>query len=139
MSVKGLESGEKVPKKGWTSLELAEMKTGRRMAQILRPKGFSSRRRIKPQKGATHYHVMSRTVNGEFLFGPTEKEAFRRMMWRLARFSGVEIFTYVVMDNHFHLLVKVPDREKWLKRFEPKEGEAAAASEDRLLAHLSIL
>ena len=25
-------------------------------------------------EGAAHFHVMSRTVNGEYLFGPTEKE-----------------------------------------------------------------
>jgi len=54
---------------------------------------------------------MSRSINSEFLFGSTEKEAFRRMMWRMSAFSGVEVLTYVVMDNHFHILAKVPDRE----------------------------
>ncbi|MFT6242586.1 MAG: hypothetical protein ACJAQT_004696, partial [Akkermansiaceae bacterium] len=43
---------------------------------------------MKPEKGPACFHVMSRTVNGEFLFGPTEKEAFRRMMWRMSQFSG---------------------------------------------------
>ncbi|MEJ6580260.1 MAG: hypothetical protein QNL33_04140 [Akkermansiaceae bacterium] len=124
-------------KKEWTPLELAEMKTGKYLGQIHRPKGFASRRRIKPEKGAACYHVMSRTVNGEFLFGPTEKEAFRRMMWRMAQFSGVEIFTYVVMDNHFHILLQVPDKEKWLRKFEMKVGESAGAGEERLLSHLS--
>lgn len=61
------------------------------------------------------------------------------MMWRLAKFAGVEIFTYVVMDNHFHILLKVPDREKWLKRFDTNEGEPADAGEKRLLEHLSIV
>ena len=55
-------------------------------------------------KGAACYHVMSRTVNGEFLLGSLEKEAFRRMMWRMSQFSGVEILTYALMDNHFHTL-----------------------------------
>ena len=126
-------------KKEWTPLELAEMKTGKYLGQIHRPKGFASRRRIKPEKGSACYHVMSRTVNGEFLFGRTEKEAFRRMMWRMAQFSGVEIFTYVVMDNHFHILVKVPDKQKWLKQFEPKVGEPSLAGEERLLRHLSTV
>ena len=115
------------------------MKTGRYLGQIHRPKGFASRRRIKPEKGSACYHVMSRTVNGEFLFGATEKEAFRRMMWRMAKFAGVEIFTYVVMDNHFHILLKVPDREKWLRKFETKAGEKVGAGEERLLAHLSTV
>ena len=127
------------PAREWTPLELAEMKTGKYLGQIHRPKGFASRRRIKPEQGAACYHVMSRTVNGEFLFGPTEKEAFRRMMWRMAQFAGVEIFTYVVMDNHFHILLKVPDREKWLKRFETKPGEGAKAGEERLLTHLATV
>ena len=120
-------------------LELAEVKTGKQRGQILRPKGFASRRRIKPERGPTCFHVMSRTVNGEFLFGPTEKEAFRRMMRRMAQFAGVEIFTYVVMDNHFHILVKVPDRAKWVKRFEDKVGEDSGAGEERLLTHLSTV
>jgi hypothetical protein len=47
------------PKKEWTPLELAEMKTGKYLGQIHRPKGFASRRRIKPEKGAACYHVMS--------------------------------------------------------------------------------
>ena len=124
-------------KREWTPLELAEMKTGKYLGRIHRPKGFASRRRIKPEKGSVCYHVMSRTVNGEFLFGKTEKEAFRRMMWRMAQFSGVEIFTYVLMDNHFHILLKVPDKAKWLGKFETKVGESTGTGEERLLTHLS--
>lgn len=125
------------PKREWTPLELAEMKTGKYLGPIHRPKGFASRRRIKPEKGAACFQLMSRTVNGEFLFGPTEKEAFCRMMWRMAQFSGVEIFTYVVMDNHFHILLKVPDKARWLLKFETKDGEDAGAGEERLLSHLA--
>ena len=33
------------------------------------------------------------------------------MMWRVATFSGVQIITYTVMDNHFHMLIQVPDKE----------------------------
>jgi putative transposase len=96
------------------------------------------RRRILGQFGGENsggqaYHVMSRTAGGEKLFGEVEKEAFRRLMWRMARFSGVEILTYALMNNHFHILVKVPERAKFLKRFEGEGGEA------RLLEHLSLL
>ena len=59
----------------WTSLELAEVKTPRRIGLIWQAKGASSRRRMKFEDRATCYHVMSRTVNGEFLFGDLEKEA----------------------------------------------------------------
>jgi REP element-mobilizing transposase RayT len=96
------------------------------------------RRRLLGQFGGENsggqaYHVMSRTAGGEMVFGDTEKEAFRRLMWRMAKFSGVEVLTYAVMGNHFHLLVKVPERAKFLKRFEGEGGE------DRLLGHLSLL
>jgi putative transposase len=95
-------------------------------------------RRILGQFGGEHaggqaYHVMSRTAGGQKLFGEVEKEAFRRLMWRLAAFSGVEILTYALMANHFHVLVKVPERAKFLRRFEGEGGE------ERLLEHLSLL
>jgi putative transposase len=83
--------------------------------------------------GGQAYHVMSRTAGGEKLFGEVEKEALRRLMWRMARFSGVEILTYALMNNHFHILVKVPERAKFLRRFEGEDGEA------KLLEHLSLL
>ncbi len=96
------------------------------------------RRRILGQFGGENsggqaYHVMSRTAGGEMVFGEVEKEAFRRLMWRLAKFSGVEILTYALMGNHFHILVKVPERAKFLKRFEGEGGE------ESLLEHLSLL
>jgi putative transposase len=83
--------------------------------------------------GGQAYHVMSRTAGGEMVFGDVEKEAFRRLMWRMSKFSGVEVLTYAVMGNHFHLLAKVPERAKFLKRFEGEGGEA------KLLEHLSLL
>lgn len=51
---------------------------------------------------------MSRTVNGEVLFGDREREVFRKMIWKVADFSGVRVITYAIMKNHFHLLVEVP-------------------------------
>lgn len=36
----------------------------------------------------------------------------RKMLWQAADFSGVEILTYCIMSNHFHVLVHVPELEK---------------------------
>ncbi len=54
------------------------------------------------------YHCMTRTVNGELLFKNREKEVLRKMIWQIANFSGVEVLTYCVMSNHFHVLLRVP-------------------------------
>ncbi|MGV3662055.1 MAG: transposase [Prosthecobacter sp.] len=79
------------------------------------------------------YHVMSRTNGGEIWFDDVEKEALKRVIWRMAEFCGIKVVTYCVMGNHFHLLAEVPHRETWLQRFEGPQGEA------RLLEHLGVL
>ena len=67
--------------------------------------------RIKAE-GEAFYHVVSRIANKAFLLNDAEKKrVFVNMMHRAADFSGVDVITYVVMDNHFHLCVKIPERE----------------------------
>ncbi|PXA02798.1 transposase, partial [Coraliomargarita sinensis] len=36
-------------------------------------------------------------------------EILRKMIWQVADFCGVEVLTYCVMANHFHVLLRVPD------------------------------
>ena len=55
------------------------------------------------------YHCMTRTVNGELLFKDREKEVLRKMIRQVADFCGVDVLTYCVMSNHFHVLLRVPD------------------------------
>ena len=67
--------------------------------------------RIKAE-GEAFYHVVSRIANKAFLLDDAEKKrVFVNMMHRAADFSGVDVITYVVMDSHFHLCVKIPERE----------------------------
>ena len=54
------------------------------------------------------YHAMSRTVGNAFLFEDREKEMLRKMIWQVADFCGVEVLTYCIMSNHFHVLIQVP-------------------------------
>ena len=56
------------------------------------------------------YHVVSRVVDRRFLFEKAEKEAFVKMMRAVARFHQVEVLTFCVMSNHFHVLLRVPRR-----------------------------
>ena len=118
---------------------------------IRRPK------RLKVAGTSAVYHCMSRVAGGEPLLGTTEKEVFRKQLHRLADFCGVEVLTYCVMSNHFHLLVRVPpeeeaqavsnlELERRVRRLYPKEeaqawvsrlrGEEAEATRQRLLARM---
>lgn len=56
------------------------------------------------------YHCMSRTVAGEFLFGPAEKKVLRQRMLRLAEFCQIRIHTHTTLSNHFHLVLSVPEK-----------------------------
>ncbi len=93
------------------------------------------RRRIKelPARPSTCFHLMSRICDGLPLFDETDKEALVIVLRKLARFSGIKLLTYCVMGNHFHALVRVPERTAWLQQFEGPEGEA------RLMRHLRLL
>jgi REP element-mobilizing transposase RayT len=64
--------------------------------------------RIKISGRTAVYHCISRVVGGERLLGDLEKEKLRQMLWQQAAFSGLEVITYSLMSNHFHLLLRVP-------------------------------
>ena len=99
-----METNKKPP---LSPLEKAGLPTG------THPGGFhhsgargTGRKRILGSKEETNcYHVMSRTAGGEMLFDDVDKEAFGRIMRRLERFAGVEVLTFCMLDNHFHLLL----------------------------------
>jgi putative transposase len=67
-------------------------------------------RRIKVPavEKAAVYHCVTRTVNGEFLFDDRAKEILRKHLRQAERFCGLEILTFCILSNHFHVLVKVP-------------------------------
>jgi putative transposase len=66
--------------------------------------------RLLQPHGDAFYHCVSRVVDRRFIFGHEEKEYFLRWMRKLEAFTGLQVVTYALMSNHFHLLVKVPDR-----------------------------
>ena len=53
----------------------------------------------------THFHVVSRIVDRQFLLGDKEKAFFHKLMRRLESAAGVQVLTYCLMDNHVHLLL----------------------------------
>ncbi|MHB9005913.1 MAG: transposase [Limisphaerales bacterium] len=64
--------------------------------------------RIKVSGRGAVYHCISRVVGGQFLLGELEREKLRQMLWEQAVFGGLEIITYCLLSNHFHVLVRVP-------------------------------
>ena len=91
-------------------------------------------RLVAPAGGV--YHVVSRTAFRRFAFRPEERNAFVRLLARIAAFSGVRVLTFAVMSNHFHLLVRVPEGhevsdEELERRVRALYGDARA---DRLFA-----
>lgn len=67
--------------------------------------------RVKVEEGG-YYHCMSRVIERRMVLGNLEKEVFRKMMRKVEGFCGVNILTYAVMGNHFHILVHVPERQE---------------------------
>ena len=63
-------------------------------------------------EGEGFYHVTSRCVDRSFRFADADKTRIVDQMKRMGRFCGVEVNTYTVMSNHFHILLHV---------LEPKE------------------
>ena len=66
--------------------------------------------RLVPEFGDGYFHVVSRVVDKRFIFQAKEKNYFLKWMRKLEAFSGVQVVTYCLMSNHFHLLLRVPDR-----------------------------
>jgi REP element-mobilizing transposase RayT len=87
---------------------------------------------------------MTRTVNGELLFKDREKEVLRKMIRQVADFCGVEVLTYCIMSNHFHVLVRVPDGKavsdsELMRRYKvlyPKPTKYQAASAEVMFNEL---
>jgi REP element-mobilizing transposase RayT len=70
------------------------------------------RARIKgePEAAVAYYHCVSRIVDRRFVLESREKEIFVRIMRGYEAYCGVQVITFCVMSNHFHILVGVPRR-----------------------------
>ena len=84
--------------------------------------------------GEGYYHVIDRIAHREFLLRDERiKKSLLDLMRRAAEFSGVDVCTYVLMDNHLHLCVHVPeageiDERTVVERVGTLYGEPRAAA-----------
>jgi putative transposase len=67
--------------------------------------------RIKMTGRSVVYHCISRVVGGQRLLDDLCKEKLVEILRQLSRFCGVEVITYCMMANHFHILIRVPDKQ----------------------------
>lgn len=101
-------------------------------SSLLRGKYLMRTKRIKAD-GEGYYHVVSRIVNREYRMDDNEKDIFVGIMRRAEKFSAVDVLTFAVLDNHFHILVRVPEREDereeaLLERYRALYGETRATA-----------
>ena len=83
------------------------------MSQRLRSPRRPRRFLVPPEAEGTAppvaiYHVVSRVVDRQFVFGSKEKEHLRLLLRMYERFSGCHILSYCLMSNHIHVLLEVP-------------------------------
>ena len=71
-----------------------------------------ARIKVDSAEGEAAYHVMTRTVNGERLLDDPAKEVLRKQLWQIADYCGVQIITYAILSNHFHVLLRVPRKSE---------------------------
>ncbi|MFT4546301.1 MAG: putative transposase [Verrucomicrobiales bacterium] len=70
-----------------------------------------SRRTILPAlQSSSHYHCISRVVDRNFIFQEHERDVFRKILRQVEAFSGVQVLTWTILSNHFHVLVEVPPK-----------------------------
>lgn len=71
------------------------------------------RRRLLVSKSQSQvFHVISRVVNRDLILEDEEKGAFLDIMRRMEAFCGVEVLSFCLMGNHFHILLHVPTKPK---------------------------
>ena len=66
--------------------------------------------RIKLNGQKASFHCIGRIVGAERLLADDlSKEVLTKMLWKMAAFCGMEVITYCMMANHFHILIRVPE------------------------------
>lgn len=96
-------------------------------------------RRIKSENDA-FYHVMSRITGKRFLLKDERvKQIMLDSLRRSAAFSGVKVGAYVIMDDHFHLMIEVPTLETALEELAMGTVPKGKLPEREVLRRIAIL
>lgn len=66
--------------------------------------------RIKLAEESAVYHCISRIVGGQRLLDEPAREKLVDILLKLAEFCDLEVITYCILPDHFHVLLRVPIR-----------------------------
>lgn len=93
------------------------------------------------EDGNACYHVISRVIDRRMLLDEEEKTRMMDLMRRTAGFCGVEVMTFAVLDNHFHLLLHIPQPqdisdEELIRRLGFLYGQGTVRKHARALGRL---
>ena len=96
------------------------------------------RLKIHPERPVGFYHCLSRVVDRQFVLGDPEKAKFVELMREYEAFCGVDVLSYCILSNHFHILIAVPKRpselpseDELLRRLDSVSGATLTASKAR--------
>ena len=89
--------------------------------------------RLLVSETPTVYHVMSRTALPGLPFTASDKDRLQALIFRFSRIYFTEILGFCLMDNHFHILVRMlprnhGDESSLRQRFRLAHGEKAVLS-----------
>jgi REP element-mobilizing transposase RayT len=93
--------------------------------------------RLLVSESPTVYHVISRTALSGLPFDGSDKDTLQRLIFHFSRIYFTEILGYCLMDNHFHLLVRMfpedyADEAALLQRFKLAHGDRAVLSPEKI-------
>ena len=91
----------------------------------------------EPALSGGYFYVSCRISNRMRDLNDAERGEVVSHMRRLSRFCAVDVLTHCVMDVRMQMLLWVPDREVYIRRFKNQEGDVAGAGDDRFFDHLS--
>lgn len=57
------------------------------------------------------YHIYNRGINGENIFSNDENKKYFLKLLNKYLIDNVSIFSYCLMDNHFHLIIRIENDE----------------------------
>ena len=67
-------------------------------------------RQLRVEFPGALYHVLSRGNERNLIFrNDFDRDLFIRTLKESAQIAGVEVIAYVLMDNHYHMIIETPN------------------------------